>query len=165
MKTPWINVIDHRFLDGRLTNCRRLGGAFTFSSPPPPTLREPTVDSLAYLARFDGHWLRYTLNSPLHDVIGTELRMRLRLIRPFSGGYVMTLCWGGSRDSQWALAVHSGELTVGASGNQRGWRGFPERPNGWFDIAWSWRISGQSVLAFDGKVVWCVERRGPRTAV
>ncbi|MFN0167937.1 MAG: hypothetical protein ACKV22_16045 [Bryobacteraceae bacterium] len=166
MKSPWLNVLDHRFPDMHLTNCRRLGGSFAFSSPPPQVLRDRSAgDVLRYYVHFDGRmaWLRYTPQAPLRDVVGTELRIRARLGHSPAAGspfrpYNDTLCWGGN----WALGVRTtrtdsrpdsmNELTVTMNGHQRAWSRFPDIAEAWFEIGWSWRVSGQAILTFNGNV-------------
>jgi hypothetical protein len=152
MKNPWLSVLDHRFLDLNLSNCRHVDGSFDWSTPQPQVIREPAPDNIIrYHASFDGEtsWLRFTPQTPVTEVIGTELRIRFRLHRAFRGQHVSTLCFGGN----WALGVRDRQFAVTMAGVRKLWPAFPNVAGQWFDVRWSWRVNGQSVLSLDGKVV------------
>jgi len=152
MKNPWLAVLDHRFLDLHLTNCRHVNGSFDVSSPEPRVVQELNPDNvLSYYAEFDGqtNWFRFAPQIPLREVIGHELRVKSRLRYPFRGQHLNTLCWGAN----WSLGVRNRQLAATMAGNEKAWSGFPNIAGEWFEIGWSWRVNGQSVLSFNRKVV------------
>jgi hypothetical protein len=152
MNNPWLCVLDHRFPDLTLSNCRHVEGSFDVSAPEPQVIREPGSDPIIrYYAGFDGQtsWLRFTPKTAFREVIGTELRIRFRLRQPFVGQHVSTLCWGGN----WGVGVRDRQFAVTMAGVRKTWAAFPNVAGQWLEIGWSWRVNGQSVLSFNRKVV------------
>jgi hypothetical protein len=154
VKGPWLTVLDHRFIDRNVTNCRHIDGSFGLSTPPPQVIRETFPDGvIAYHGRFydswPGSWLQFTLATPLNEVIGAEVRVKIRQDDRFPARGVVYFVFGGN----WMLAVRNGQLEASLDNIRTSWPGYPNIPGEWFDIRWSWRLTGQSILTFNGEMV------------
>ena len=51
------------------------------------------------------------------------------------------------------MSVWQGQLLVSYRGVTTVLTAYPNTPNSWFDIRWYWRVTGQSILSFNGRMV------------